>query len=67
MTLPIIQDLRRERRAREMSQRDIAKALGISHAAISVFETGVKYPRLINFIQWAAILGYDVKLEKKNG
>jgi transcriptional regulator with XRE-family HTH domain len=66
MTLPIIQELRRERRQQGLSQEALANLIGrTTQYKIYYWETGKHDPGISGFIAWAGALGYEVKLVRR--
>lgn len=55
--------LRAERKARRLSQTALGVRLGRStYQTAHKWETGTSQPSLIHFLEWAAALGFEVKL-----
>jgi predicted transcriptional regulator len=65
MKHPIIQQLRMERRAREISQLAIATEIGVGQHSLARHENGHHLPRLDTVSEWAAALGYELVLKKR--
>lgn len=61
----IVQQLRRERRAAEMTQDSLSLTLGKSLHHICDLESGKHSPRLELIDAWANALGYELALVKK--
>jgi transcriptional regulator with XRE-family HTH domain len=57
--------LRMERRIKELTQQQVAEAVGLDRDHISGFETGSKHPRLHTFVAWADRLGFEVIVQPK--
>jgi len=56
-----LRNLLREARERKgLSQRELAKRVGVTKAAISHFETGRATPTLATFARLARVLGLDL-------
>lgn len=51
--------LRAARRRRGLYQSDIAEAIGVTAANISLYETGAIQVRLKTFLQMCAVIGVD--------
>lgn len=58
----IITALRNVRQSRGLSLRDVATPAHTGPASILEWERGTKAPTLVNFIEWAASLGYSVRI-----
>jgi len=56
--------LERSRRARELSQGDLALLLGVSRSTVQRWEDVEKFPRPIALIAWASRLKCSVRLER---
>lgn len=59
--LELVNDLQEIRDQLEVSQRDLAKRLGIGQPAVSAFESGSADPRLRTVLRYAAALGVEIK------
>jgi transcriptional regulator with XRE-family HTH domain len=54
--------IRAERKARDLSQEEMARKLGVSHEAISQWETGaIEYLRPENLVRTARLFGVTVE------
>jgi transcriptional regulator with XRE-family HTH domain len=63
---PIVAQLRAARLAREISQTEMAQAIGVQkHAQFSVLERGHRHPRLDSLRRWADALDFDLALVPK--
>lgn len=64
MTDPIVLQLRDRRRAKGLSQREVARRMDVHQSMISEWEAGVVAPRIASLRAWAAALGLalDVRL-----
>ena len=62
--VPIIQELRRVRRARKLKADDVAKRFGGYGSGISAYETGAKMPTLTTFLAWVSALGLEIVLQR---
>lgn len=62
---PVLVELRAERKRRDLTQADIAAAMGTTAPAVSHLETGYKSPVLATLIRYADALGYDLTIAKK--
>lgn len=65
MKHPVIQQLRMERRARDMSQMMLGEITGYNRCLLSQYETGVCSPTLNTLQDWANALGYELVLKKR--
>lgn len=54
----------RRRKARKLSQADLALLLGVSRASVQRWEDAEKFPRPIALIAWAGRLDYSVALDQ---
>ncbi len=63
---PFIATLRDARIAAGLSQRDMAAKLGGSPSQFNSWDAGGHMPTLPNLERWAAVLGYVVKLERRD-
>jgi transcriptional regulator with XRE-family HTH domain len=62
----LILALRAVRRARGLSQRDVGVLMGRrSYANVHDWESGRTVPTLVNFLEWADVLGFDVTLTSR--
>jgi transcriptional regulator with XRE-family HTH domain len=61
----IINQLRKIRREREISQQALSVTAGLAQNQISYFETGRTKPTLPTLTLWAGALGYDLALKVK--
>jgi transcriptional regulator with XRE-family HTH domain len=52
--------LKRERTARSLSQYELAEAAGVHHSAISLWESGARWPTTQNLARLAAALKVPV-------
>ena len=57
--------LRLERRIKELTQLEVADAIGLDRDHISGFETGTRNPKLHTFVAWADQLGFEVVMQPK--
>lgn len=55
--------LRKIRVEKGITQREVAKNLGVTHMMISHLENGTRIPKLDLFDNWAHFLGVELKLE----
>lgn len=62
---PIVRALINERVRRELTGRDVTRAIGGSQSDISRWERGLSEPSLRRLRQWAASLGYDLTLVQR--
>ena len=55
-----------EKRMKElgMSRRELALELGVSQQSLSYWFSGIKQPRLDNFIYLLDILGFEIELKE---
>lgn len=58
----LVVQLRNARKSRGITGRELAKALGVTQACISYWETGARQLSLSDSRRWAAALGYQVEL-----
>jgi transcriptional regulator with XRE-family HTH domain len=58
---PLVAELRRARQ-KSFSQQALAKLVGVSGPAVNDWEYGLTQPRLGPFVEWARVLGFEVKL-----
>jgi transcriptional regulator with XRE-family HTH domain len=61
----IIEQLRRERRAREITQEVVAHLSGYDRVQINQYELGKTSPRLDTISNWADVLGFQLVLQPK--
>lgn len=47
-----------------MTQGDLAKAIGVTSAAVSAWETGRASPQMDRFIAICKVAGYEIKIVK---
>ena len=59
--------LKAERERREMSQRDFAELLNISHSALGYIETGQRYPRLDTMMLILEKVGWEMRIVRNEG
>jgi transcriptional regulator with XRE-family HTH domain len=64
---PIIEQLRMERRMKDLSQLAVASAFDVGPSQLSGYEQGVHSPTLDTLMKWASALDCEIKLEKKQG
>lgn len=62
---PVVAELRRIRRSRDILQRELAELTGYSRVTISQWEKGRKAPNLRQLQDWAQALGYTIELVKR--
>lgn len=60
----LVEPLWRNRKARNLSQRDLALLLGVSRASVQRWEDSEKFPRPIALIAWAGRLDCSVALNQ---
>ncbi len=63
----LIRDLRAARLAAGLSQRRVARALGISHQLVSQWERGTGMPDPVRAVMWGGAVGLDVTLRSFPG
>ena len=61
----LIAELIAAREALGMDRQEIARRSGMQRHVISTGELGDTVPRLTTLIRWADVLGYDVRLVKR--
>jgi transcriptional regulator with XRE-family HTH domain len=66
VTHPIVAELRKIRRAKEISQDAVGAALGKCSSQVSFYESGTNSPKLAMICSWADFLGYEIKLVRKD-
>lgn len=64
---PIVAKLRDVRRAREVSQDRFARASRMPQSTISEIETGARQPTIPTLRRYAAALGFDIVLKRREG
>lgn len=64
-THQIVVSLREARRSRNMTQRDLAKMIGVCNEAVSQWETGAREPSIFMFECWAESLGMKITIVEK--
>lgn len=64
-TYPLIDQLKAHRKEKKLSQIALEDISGYSATQISYWETGYRYPKIHQFVDWANALGYEVVLRKK--
>lgn len=58
----LIQTLKAAREEMGLSTRAVSRSLGLGHGVVSSWETGLSSPTIKNFIDWSAVLGFNVDL-----
>lgn len=64
---PLVEVLRRLRREAGVSQVRLAELAGVSHRTIRHWETGVRDPKLPNWVACLSALGYRVAITPEHG
>jgi transcriptional regulator with XRE-family HTH domain len=62
---PIIQQLRSARLALSITHEQLAAKLGYALSTISYWENFRRSPQLVNLINWADVLGYEITIKPK--
>jgi DNA-binding transcriptional regulator YiaG len=65
-SMPVLQELRRIRLSKEMSQERLAHSIGTTASCISDWEMGRKTPQMRNLDKWAKELGYEITLQPRH-
>lgn len=63
---PAIAQLRAVRRGRKIKQCDLADKIGVTHPALSYWESGVRTPNWFNFCCWVEALEVELVIKEKN-
>lgn len=62
---PVMIQLRQIRRARKLTQTEIAKRIGVETPSICHWEKGSKLPLMFNFLCWTEALGVEIEVKEK--
>lgn len=60
-TWTLSERLRRARLLAGLEQKDVAAALGVNRATVSLWETGKTEPSASNFVRWAQLTGQPIE------
>lgn len=53
---PLVLEMAAARRRKNLTQADVAEALGTSRTTVTNWEIGTASPRLEDFLRWAAVV-----------
>lgn len=60
--LPIVEELRQERKRQGLTQSEIADRMGTKYPVISFLEAGIRFPSLTTLLGYADALGFDLEM-----
>lgn len=66
-THPLIKELRMERFAQNITQRELAKRIGIQSKTLNRWENGkgeTDFPSMKILVRWTSLLGYELAIKK---
>jgi transcriptional regulator with XRE-family HTH domain len=62
--MSIVKRLRAVRKGKRITQRQLAKMIGVSEEAVCQWETGAREPRLFILLCWTQALGVELILKE---